>query len=102
MLKAILLASMFSDLGDFTPGEVIIIIFIGILIMLISLRISLKYARKYNKDYTYQRQVSSPYSRNTDRDDDIDIPSGFGGPSGYGVVRPQDLKPSDKTSTDGD
>ena len=96
MIKVILLAVMFSNLENLTPGKAAFIIFFALAIMLVSLRINLKYSKRHNKNEPYRRRISSPYSRNIDRDDDLDIPSGFGGPSGYGVIRQDDSKnPSD-------
>ena len=103
MLKSVFLAAMFQNMEDLAPGKAAFAILFGVAIMLFSFGVSLRYSKKYNKGYTYRRQVSSPYSRKTGREDDVDIPSGFGGPSRRDVVRLSDLKkPEDSGKTSGD
>ena len=102
MFKVTLLASLFGDFEVLTPGQAAVVILIGLFFLLSALRTSLKYSRRQIRGDTYRRQVSSPYSRSDDRDDDYDVPSGFGGPSGYGVIRASDLEDSGKKPADGD
>jgi len=102
MLRIMLPALQVPDVEPLNLGHAVVVIFMGIVIMLIAVRTSRKYHRKYKRGYTYRRQISSPYSRQTGRKDDIDLPGGFGGPAGYNVIRAKDVEDPDKKPADGD
>ncbi|MCL2033497.1 MAG: hypothetical protein FWG94_02070 [Oscillospiraceae bacterium] len=102
MLKGMLPALQVLDIEPLNLGHTVAVIFMGFLIMMVAVRTSRKYHKKFNKRYTYRRQISSPYSRQTGRQDDIDLPSGFIGPMGYKVVRAEDVEGHDKKPADGD
>lgn len=93
---AILFERIFGLSDKITPSQAAIFAMLTLVIVLRGWRVSAKYRRKYGKKYVYKHRVfTDPRSRVGARQDDLDLPSGFGGPSGYHAIKREDPDEAD-------